>query len=308
MKYGVTELCCAILSWGTSGFLNSSPSPNPYFALYSWHSYCRSHYLCPSEIGWCDSICLWWFIFNSNSLLPVFLLLEIKSVTVLLAGRATWEMNSMEKGGLSRICKAFDEFGAFWAPRQRHVPFLVASKPFCLCFCSVCNDLSTLFLKCSVTKFILMAWNSGKLLNTRRGCLPQEVWICSCWEAGREDWGLFICTLLNLVLSPGYMPLVMLEAGPWAKATPCRIESVIWERRSSLSLPAGGELGKEAFCLPPPKLTMLVTLCCGVSSPFFSCLIILCWPEVLDVYFHMSCGHVACGDGNDPARSWSSYK
>lgn len=104
---------------------------------------------------------------------------------------------------------------------------VVAWKFSCLLvlYCSVYDDPSTSFLKCSasVTSFILMAWNSKKSLNTRRGCLPQEVWICNCWRQGGKA-GDCSSTLLNLVLSPGYLPLVMLEAGPWAESILCRTE------------------------------------------------------------------------------------
>lgn len=56
----------------------------------------------------------------------MFLLLEIESVTALLAGRATWEVKAKEKANLRRICKVSNEFGEFLVPGQKYVPFLVA--------------------------------------------------------------------------------------------------------------------------------------------------------------------------------------
>lgn len=63
----------------------------------------------------------------------MFLLLEIESVTALLAGGATWEVNSDDKAHLPRICRVSNEFGGFLIPRQKHVLFLVVSKVTCLC-------------------------------------------------------------------------------------------------------------------------------------------------------------------------------
>lgn len=51
-----------------------------------------------------------------------------------------------------------------------------------------------------------MAWNSSKLVNTARGCLPWKVWICSCWRQGWKAGDCF-SVLKSCVL-------------PWASASP----------------------------------------------------------------------------------------
>lgn len=136
----------------------------------------------------------------------MFLLLEIESVTALLAGRATWEVKAKEKANLPRICKVSNEFGEFLVPGQKYVPFLVAWKVTCLCV--VQYLMVWVFFKCSasVTSFILMIWNSHSLVNIARGCLPQKVWIYSCW---RQGW------------KAGYCSSVFKSCvRPWASATP----------------------------------------------------------------------------------------
>lgn len=184
---------------------------------------------------------------------------------------------------------------------------------------SISDGLEYFFKRsASVTSFILMAWNSSKLVNTARGCLPWKVWICNCWRQGWKAGDCF-SVVKSCVL-------------PWASASPDAGGGTLsWvhsmenrtakeERRSSLSLPLEGVPGREFVSLCPSSpcrqalgtqplaAAPAVTLCCGVSGPFYSYLIILRWPEVCDLCLHVSAGHVACGDGHDPARSSPSYQ
>lgn len=170
-----------------------------------------------------------------------------------------------------------------------------------------------------MTSFILMAWNSNKLVNTARGCLPQKVWICSCWRQGWKAGDCFFvlkfCVLLWASASPDAGGRTLswvysMENGTVQKRKGGHPYLCLWRGRWEENVPpyaqahcAGKPWGHSLWQHPQLHDPLL-----WVSGPFYSYLILLRWPEVCDLCRHASTGHVARRDSRDPARSSPSYQ
>lgn len=140
-----------------------------------------------------------------------------------------------------------NEFGEFLVPGQKYVPFLVAWKVTCLCV--VQYLMVWVFFKCSasVTSFILMIWNSHSLVNIARGCLPQKVWIYSCW---RQGWKAGYCSsVFKSCVRPWASATPDAGGTPWAESVPCRIE--VYQREKEVTSSFGGKGVSWEGNLPP---------------------------------------------------------